>query len=118
MFKKLFAPWLYSRELEAVISDINSARRELSVALELARTNEAFWACDAKILRDEAVKKNATIAKLEARLRDTGAWIHQRMYAAADEIMAAGTADANGVPLADEEPCQIIAFPGATRTIQ
>ncbi len=64
MLKKIFAPWLYSRELEAVISDINTARRELSVALEIARTNEAVWACDAKILRDEAVKKNAELARL------------------------------------------------------
>ncbi len=118
MLKKLFAPWLAIRDLEAVISDINTARRELSVALELARTNEAFWACDAKILRDEAVKKNAELARLHEEKYELVEQIKGLVTILYGPTEAPGTADKNGVPMADETPCEIIAFPGATRTIQ
>ncbi len=98
--------------------DLREARRQIDVLKKLVEDLQAARSADTErmtylygrvqTMTADRARDLDTIERLMAQSYDVSDWIGQ--------ICEAGTADDNGVPLADESQCEIIAFP--TRTLQ
>ena len=115
MFKAIRSYLRTNAELTSLLNEATQDRWLVRNLLEIANADADYLRAENRTLRDQAATHIIKIASLQQQAKDTSLWIADRFYNEADRIFGPGTADANGVPLADETECKVIQF---KRTIQ